>query len=200
MSLNSEPALAALALHTGTITGPVTAYAGASIAPGQASNFSGAATLNLTGGLTTNLNSTLVFSGTSNSIQATSLNNRPVFQGDVINLGGSGLNNDGGSISFAGGNPQTACYYRLFQNPRAILYNLNTFSLPSQSGWTYWLSSAVDPGYIDLTATTGVNDSIWIAPVKASWASPINWYNSTVPFGVGVNVVFPDIGETGPSR
>ncbi len=157
----------------GTISGPVVAGSGPhTIAPGAALPF-GYGTLNLFGGLTTNANTTLLFS-TGGQV-ASDGSGSPIFGGDLINLGNSVLDASlGGSISFVS-NPQTAGDYRLFAYGSTSPINLGNLSLPTQAGWTYTLSTALDPGYIDAVAALAASGGTWTTDGNGSWSLGSNW-------------------------
>ncbi len=170
---------------------------GADLAAGQY------ATLNLLGGLTTNVYTTLKYDLNLNTSIGTGNNGRPVYGGDLVNLGGSTLtisggNNQGGQITFSV-NPTQPGDYRLIYdaggNP-----NLSAFNLPSQSGMAYVLSTAVDPGYIDLIAAAagvGASGGTWTSPTTGSWTTGANWSTNpqipssgTVYFSAAIRTVF----------
>jgi fibronectin-binding autotransporter adhesin len=171
----------------GTITGPVLAGSAAhTIAPGAALS-SGYGTLNLFGGLTTNVYTTLLYNMSPSSLGILGGNSQPIYGGDLINLNHmaltvSGGNNQGGQIAFTV-NPTQPGDYRLFYeaggNP-----NLSGLNLPSQSGMVYTLSTTVDNNYIDLVAigaALGASSGTWVSPVSGNWTVPGNWSGSQVP-------------------
>ena len=87
------------------------------IAPGAGLSAGQYGTLNLLGGLTTNVYTTLLYNLSLSSSIGTGSNGRSIYGGDLINLGGSPLtvsggNNTGGQIAFTV-NPTQAGDYRL---------------------------------------------------------------------------------------
>jgi fibronectin-binding autotransporter adhesin len=172
----------------GTILGPVLAgNAAHTIAPGANLSPGQYGTLNLRGGLTTNLYTRLLYNLNLSTSIGNGSNGDNIYGGDLINLGGSALtvsggNNQGGNISFVS-NPIQPGDYRLFQDAGGSS-NLSGFNLPSQSGMTYALSTTVDPNYIDLVAVgtgMGASSGTWTSPVSGSWSLPNNWSGSQIP-------------------
>ena len=150
------------------------------IAPG-ADLASGYGTLNLLGGLNTNSHTTLEF-----NMNLSSPIGGSTYGGDLINLGTSALNVTGGSITFVGTDPTAAGDYRLFADIGGSITNLNGLNLilSPESGYSYSLTTAADPGYIDLaiTATTAVTSGgTWGGGSGTSWATSGNWASQTVP-------------------
>jgi fibronectin-binding autotransporter adhesin len=169
---------------------------GADLATGQYT------ALNLLGGLTTNVYTTLKFDlNLATSTGSTGTNGRPIYGGDLVNLGGATLtvnggDNQGGQITFAV-NPTQSGDYQLFHDAGGSP-NLSGFNLPSQSGWAYVLSSAVEPGYIDLIAAAagvGASGGTWQSPTSGSWTTGGNWStNPQVP--TSGTVYFPGAPRT----
>jgi autotransporter-associated beta strand protein len=186
----------------GTISGGVFAgNAAHSIAPGSGLPATQYGTLNLLGGLTTNLYTTLLYNVNPTPTGLVGGNGDNIFGGDLINLGGSTLtvsggNNQGGQIAFTV-NPAQPGDYRLFHNAGGSP-NLSGFNLPSLSGMTYMLSTTVDPNYIDLVAagtSLGASSGTWTSPNSGSWEVPGNWSGSQIPSSG--TVTFPN-GPGGP--
>ncbi len=156
----------------GTITGAVYGGSGAAhmIAPGAGLPAGQFGTLRLINDLTTNANTTLLFNlGAPVAGGA--------YSGDLIDLRGSALTVDGGNIAFVV-NPVTPGDYRLF----ASLSNspsLANFTLPSQAGQSYTLSTVVDPGFVDLVNT--IHTGYYWAATSGDWTSQVNWNPSGWP-------------------
>jgi autotransporter-associated beta strand protein len=155
----------------GTITGTVYGGSGSHmIAPGAGLPAGQFGTLRLTGGLTTNANTTLLFNLGTPVAGGT-------YSGDLIDLGASALTVGGGTIAFVV-NPVTSGDYRLFAN-LSNSPSLANFTLPSQSGQYYTLSTAIDPGFVDLVDTTS-NGYNWAA-ASGDWTGQANWNPSGWP-------------------
>jgi autotransporter-associated beta strand protein len=145
------------------------------IAPGAGLS-SGYGTLNLMGGLTTDANTTLLFSMGSTAI--TSVGGVPVYGGDLINLGGSSLVANSGDIAFVTTLTKTGDY-RLFHGTSTS--GLNSLTLPAWGQFT-WTTTA-DPGYTDLDLLNLVvlSGGTWTAAGGGSWGTAGNWANSVIP-------------------
>ena len=142
----------------GTISGPVQAGSGAhTIAPGFGLSPGTFGTLTLSGGLTTNSNTTLAFNlGTT----TTSTVNGPIYLGDLLNVSGPGLTVSGSPDITFGTDPSVAGDYRLiggsFGSPA-----IGNFVLPaSPGGVTYSLTTTDDPGFIDLKVISAGNSTL----------------------------------------
>ena len=88
----------------------------------------------------------------------------------------------GGTIAFAV-NPVMPGDYRLFAN-LSNSPSLANFTLPSQSGQGYMLSTAVDPGFVDLVDTTSADTTgpgYYWAATSGDWTSQANWSPSGWP-------------------
>ncbi len=166
----------------GTIEGGVFAGNAAHvIAPGAGLSAGQYGTLNLLGGLTTNVYTTLLYNLSLSSSIGTGSNGRSIYGGDLINLGGSPLtvsggNNTGGQIAFTV-NPTQAGDYRLIDLAGGSP-NLSGFNLPSQSGMAYVLSTTVDPNYLDLIAAAagvGASGGTWTSPASGIWTTAADW-------------------------
>jgi autotransporter-associated beta strand protein len=116
-------------MANGMIAGPVYAgYGPHTIAPGAALPYGYYGNLSLNGGLTTNANTTLTFNMNQNYAIGTGTNGDSIYGGDLINLNGSPLTVNGGSIGFVS-SPTTMGDYRLIANAGGNL-NLGNFVLP----------------------------------------------------------------------
>ncbi len=168
----------------GSIAGLVQAGSGPhTIAPG-AGLVSGYGTLNLEGGLNTSASTTLAFNLNLSTSIGTGNNGSPIFGGDLINLGSSALNVSGGSIIIDAGSPTTLGDYQLFYATGSITGS-NTFTLPSQSGYSYSLSTTADAtsGYIDLVVSAPSGGTWNVTSGTGSWATALNWSSSAVVTG-----------------
>jgi autotransporter-associated beta strand protein len=144
----------------GSISGSVTAAASAEIAPGGINSSIGALTL---GGLTTASGTNLNFdlgAGPATTIGSSSV----VTNGDLLNLGTTSTNIASGTrITLGSQTPVGGDDYRLIGGTAVSGITLSNFSLPTPPmGDTYALSTAVDPGYIDLVV--GV-----LGPANLTW-------------------------------
>ena len=161
---------------TGTIGGPVQAGSGPhTIAPGYGLSPGQYGTLNLLGGLTTNANTTLLFDANTGSAIGMNGGN-PIYGGDLVNLGTSSLVVGYGSRIALAAATSGASDYRLFAGDGGSPV-LTNFSLPSESGVRYTLSTTADPGYIDLVATPylAASGGTWTAAAGGSWYTAGNW-------------------------
>ena len=165
----------------GSVAGLVQAGSAAhTIAPGAALA-SGFGTLNLNGGLATNGYTTLAFNlALSNSTGANSL---PIYAGDLINLGGSGLSGSG-TISIAN-LTTTPADYRLFSG---TFGNYSNLVLPRLAGDTVSLSSTADSGFLDMvvaSAATFSGSATWVSNGSSLlWSNSGNWADGTGLHGV----------------
>jgi fibronectin-binding autotransporter adhesin len=171
----------------GFITGLVTSGSGANtIAPGGLGTI-GTITL---GALTTNSNMTLDFD-LGSPVSGGS------YAGDMINLTSGPLTVGSGTDIALGANPSASGDYRLFEGSFGTP-TLSNFVLPSLNGYSFGLSTSVDPGYLDLVV---------VAPTFLTWnntggsgdgatwnTSQQNWNNGSAPaiYADGNVVTFND--------
>ena len=133
-------------------------------------------TLNLNGGLTTNLYTSLLFS-VSSALGMNGGNGQPIYYGDLINLSFSSLIVGASSDITFKVNPTLTGDYRLFADFNNSP-NLNNFLLPSQNGVVYALSTTVDPGHIDLlvaAGNAGASGGTWVSPNSGNWTAAADW-------------------------
>ncbi len=99
-------------------------------------------------------------------------------------MGNSALTVNGGTIAFVN-NPTTTGDYRLFAYGTVLPAGLSNFTLPTQSGETYSLSTSADSGYVNLIAassgTTVSSGATWSAIGNGSWSNGGNWSSGTAP-------------------
>ena len=164
----------------GTVSSLVQAGSGShTIAPGADLPSGQYGILNLNGGLNANTYTTLAFNLNQSTSSGTGGNSEPIYVGDLINLGGSGLSGSG-NLAFGGVIPTTGDY-RLFTNGNFASLTLANFTLPTFSRpGAYYLSTSVDPGNLDLVvAPTG--GATWNISSSGSWNNAQNWSPATVP-------------------
>ena len=159
----------------GSIAGLVQAGNAAHIIAPGAGLASGYGTLNLNGGLSTNNYTKLAFNLNLSSSIGVDPNNQPIYAGDLINLGGSGLSGAGAiSIANLGATPAD---YRLFGGSNFGAYS--NLVLPQVAGDTVSLSTAVDSGYLDLvvaSAGTFSGSATWVSNgSNKNWSNSGNW-------------------------
>ena len=166
----------------GSVSGLVQAGSAAhTIAPGAGLS-SGYGTLYLNGGLNANNYTTLAFNLNQSTSSSLGGNGEPVYVGDMINLGGSGLSGSG-NFTFGGVTPAIGDY-RLMGGALGSP-TLSNFTLPAFSGTadTYTLSTTADPGNLDLvvaSAATFSGSATWIATGGgAVWSASGNWADNS---------------------
>ncbi len=116
----------------GTVSSLVQAGSGShTIAPGAGLPSGQYGILNLNGGLNANTYTTLAFNLNQSTSSGTGGNSEPIYVGDLINLGGSGLSGSG-NLAFGGVIPTTGDY-RLFTNGNFASLTLANFTLPTFS-------------------------------------------------------------------
>jgi len=173
---------------TGEIDGTVTAGGATAnvVAPG---GLLSAGTLTL-GALNTTSLTTLNFD------VATPWSTTPSNTGDLLMVSGNGALNiaSGTSLGFVAA-PSAAGNYRLIGYTGAAPL-LSNFVLPgTPDRTTYTLSTAIDPGFVDLVvANTGANiTSTWSVAGGGSWNSPFNWDLGIIPSISGDSAILGNI-------
>lgn len=162
-----------------TVSGLVTANAGTIVAPGDVG---AVGSLMLNGGLTTVSGAALNFDvpagpGTSGN--------------DLLTVGGT-FTNASGTLIGLGSGPTATGNYRLI-GYTTLAGPTTNFVLPTPpAGFTYNLSSAVDPGFLDLVVgTTAGGTFAWNVDGDGTWGSAANWSpNTSFPDGAGHTATF----------